>query len=123
MSEQTTLLVLHGPNLNLLGEREPHIYGSATLDDYLAAVAAAASPYGMAGESFQSNHEGDLVDAIEVLAERHIGGAPVVKGDRTVDYGAVVRVMDLLKKAGAPTVGLITDQAAVAPARSKPERR
>ena len=70
MSEQTTLLVLHGPNLNLLGEREPHIYGSATLDDYLAAVAAAAAPYGMAVESFQSNHEGDLVDAIHGARNR-----------------------------------------------------
>jgi 3-dehydroquinate dehydratase-2 len=58
------LLVLHGPNLNLLGQREPHIYGTATLDNYVAAVRAVASASGMEVESFQSNHEGDLVDAI-----------------------------------------------------------
>jgi len=59
-----TILVLHGPNLNLLGQREPEIYGSATLDDYIAAVTTAAAPYGLSVEAFQSNHEGALVDAI-----------------------------------------------------------
>jgi len=58
------LLVLHGPNLNLLGQREPHIYGSATLDDYLATVTAAAEPFGIDVESVQSNHEGVLIDTI-----------------------------------------------------------
>lgn len=64
------LLVIHGPNLNLLGEREPHIYGSSTLDDYVAAVVEAARPYGISVESFQSNHEGDLVDAIHAARGR-----------------------------------------------------
>jgi len=64
------LLVIHGPNLNLLGEREPHIYGSSTLDDYVAAVAEAARPYGLTVESVQSNHEGDLVDAIHAARGR-----------------------------------------------------
>lgn len=64
------LLVIHGPNLNLLGEREPHIYGSSTLDDYVAAVGEAARPYGLTVESVQSNHEGDLVDAIHAARER-----------------------------------------------------
>ena len=58
------IALLHGPNLNLLGQREPHIYGSATLDDYVAAVAAAAAQHGHTVEAFQSNHEGALVDAI-----------------------------------------------------------
>ena len=58
------LLLLHGPNLNLLGQREPEIYGHATLDDYVAAVRAQAAPYGITVEAFQSNHEGELVDAI-----------------------------------------------------------
>lgn len=61
---QPVLLVLHGANLNLLGQREPHIYGTATLDDYVGAVRSAAEPFGMLVEAFQSNHEGDLVDAI-----------------------------------------------------------
>lgn len=59
-----TIALLHGPNLNLLGQREPHIYGTATLDDYVAAVTAAAAEQGHAVEAFQTNHEGALVDAI-----------------------------------------------------------
>lgn len=59
-----TIALLHGPNLNLLGQREPHIYGSATLADYEAAVAEAAARHGHSVRAFQSNHEGALVDAI-----------------------------------------------------------
>ena len=58
------IALLHGPNLNLLGQREPHIYGSATLADYEAAVVAAAAQHGHTVVAFQSSHEGDLVDAI-----------------------------------------------------------
>lgn len=58
------VLLLHGPNLNLLGQREPQVYGSATLDDYVTAVRAAAEARGLAVEALQSNHEGDLVDAV-----------------------------------------------------------
>ena len=59
-----SLLVLHGPNLNLLGEREPEIYGSATLDDCVDAVRQGANGAEATVEAYQSNHEGDLVDAI-----------------------------------------------------------
>ena len=59
------IALLHGPNLNLLGQREPHIYGSATIDDYISAVATVAAVYGHTVESVQSNHEGVLVDAIQ----------------------------------------------------------
>ena len=65
--------LLHGPNLNLLGQREPHIYGTATLDDYVAATAAAASPFGLQIEAFQTNHEGQLVDAIHAARGRSAG--------------------------------------------------
>ena len=58
------LLLLSGPNLNLLGEREPEVYGTATLDDHLAVAAEEASRRGFILEHHQSNHEGDLVDAI-----------------------------------------------------------
>ena len=58
------LLVLNGPNLNLLGTREPAIYGSSTLADVEAAAATAASTRGWTVECVQSNHEGDLIDAI-----------------------------------------------------------
>jgi 3-dehydroquinate dehydratase-2 len=60
-----TILVLSGPNLNLLGEREPAIYGTATLDDLVGDVRAVISAAGHDVEHLQSNHEGDLVDAVQ----------------------------------------------------------
>ena len=63
-----SLLVLHGPNLNLLGTREPEVYGRQTLADIDAALAAQAQAAGVALVSFQSNHEGALVDRIQAAA-------------------------------------------------------
>jgi 3-dehydroquinate dehydratase II len=60
-----TILLLSGPNLNLLGEREPEIYGTDTLDECVADARAAAAKHGHDLEHVQSNHEGDLVDAIQ----------------------------------------------------------
>lgn len=59
------ILVLHGPNLNLLGTREPHIYGSLTLAQIDAHLLALAQAAGAQLQSFQSNHEGALVDRIQ----------------------------------------------------------
>ncbi len=59
------ILVLHGPNLNLLGEREPEIYGRATLDDINACLAARAAAAGHQLEAFQSNAEHELVDRVQ----------------------------------------------------------
>ena len=59
-----TILLLHGPNLNLLGQREPEIYGTATLVDYVSSVRQVVSATGHTLEDFQTNHEGQLVDAI-----------------------------------------------------------
>jgi 3-dehydroquinate dehydratase-2 len=58
------ILVLNGPNLNLLGQREPDVYGTTTLDDVVAAVAEKAGVLGVEIESFQSNEEGELVTRI-----------------------------------------------------------
>lgn len=58
------IALLHGPNLNLLGQREPDVYGTATLDDYVACARDAAAALGHEVEAFQTNHEGALVDAI-----------------------------------------------------------
>lgn len=60
----STILLLSGPNLNLLGEREPEVYGTETLDDHVARARAAAERNGMDLDHVQSNHEGVLVDAI-----------------------------------------------------------
>jgi 3-dehydroquinate dehydratase-2 len=58
------ILVLHGPNLNLLGTREPEVYGSTTLPEVDAQLLAAATAAGSRLESFQSNHEGALIDRV-----------------------------------------------------------
>jgi 3-dehydroquinate dehydratase-2 len=65
VSAKGLVLLISGPNLNLLGEREPEVYGTATLDDHVAAAAAAADERDLGLEHVQSNHEGDLVEAIQ----------------------------------------------------------
>jgi 3-dehydroquinate dehydratase-2 len=66
-----SILVLHGPNLNLLGEREPEVYGTTTLTEYVAAVRRTADAAGATVEDYQSNHEGDLVDAVHRARSEH----------------------------------------------------
>ena len=62
------ILVIHGPNLNLLGTREPEIYGTRTLDDLDALIAGHAGKRGVEVETFQSNHEGEIIDRIHAAA-------------------------------------------------------
>jgi 3-dehydroquinate dehydratase-2 len=66
------VLVLHGPNLNLLGTREPQTYGSTTLADIDAALAARAAEAGIGLATFQSNHEGALVDRIQAARDEGV---------------------------------------------------
>ncbi len=70
MSERPLVLLLSGPNLNLLGQREPAVYGTATLADHVATATAAADAAGLALEHLQSNHEGELVEAIHAARGR-----------------------------------------------------
>lgn len=63
------ILVLNGPNLNLLGTREPQVYGTATLADVEKLAAEAATAHGWTAECVQSNHEGALIDAVHAARE------------------------------------------------------
>lgn len=63
--EVSSVLVLHGPNLNLLGTREPEVYGRTTLADIHSAMETRARLAGVRLESFQSNHEGELIDRVQ----------------------------------------------------------
>lgn len=63
------ILLVNGPNLNLLGTREPEIYGTATLDDVVALTTRAAAAEGFEVRAVQSNHEGVLIDAIHAARE------------------------------------------------------
>ena len=65
MTEQKKIMVVHGPNLNMLGKREPGVYGTATLDDVNGMLEEQASELGLVVEAFQSNHEGEMVDKIQ----------------------------------------------------------
>ena len=66
------VLVLHGPNLNLLGSREPDIYGRTTLASIHTAMEARARSFGLRLESFQSNHEGELIDRVQSAREQGV---------------------------------------------------
>lgn len=68
-----SVLVLHGPNLNLLGQREPGIYGSVTLDEINHLLEAEAQKLQAKVSTVQSNHEGMLVDAIHAATREHQG--------------------------------------------------
>lgn len=67
------ILVLHGPNLNLLGKREPGIYGSQTLEDINLMLARQAESLAASLDCYQSNHEGALIDRIQQALGRHQG--------------------------------------------------
>ncbi|WP_027359495.1 type II 3-dehydroquinate dehydratase [Desulforegula conservatrix] len=67
------ILVIHGPNLNMLGKREPGIYGSTTLDDINSELVKKASLKDIAIDTFQSNHEGAIVDRIQDAYKKFSG--------------------------------------------------
>ncbi|MCY3850235.1 MAG: 3-dehydroquinate dehydratase [Acidimicrobiaceae bacterium] len=66
----SVVLLLSGPNLNLLGTREPGVYGTETLEDHVATATAAAAVHDLEIEHFQSNHEGELIEEIQGAGDR-----------------------------------------------------
>ena len=68
-----SILLLMGPNLNMLGEREPEIYGSATMQDHIEDAEKVANEFGYELVHFQSNNEGDLVNQIHKARGKHTG--------------------------------------------------
>jgi 3-dehydroquinate dehydratase-2 len=68
-----SILVLHGPNLNLLGQREPDVYGVRTLGDIESALTELGKTLGCEIAAFQSNHEGELIDALHQAQVQHDG--------------------------------------------------
>lgn len=94
------ILVLNGPNLNLLGLREPEIYGKATYSDLLLLIRSEAKALGVSVEFFQSNHEGALVDAIQA-AYGKADGIVINPGAYT---HTSVALLDAVKAVGIPTV-------------------
>jgi 3-dehydroquinate dehydratase-2 len=96
------VLLLHGPNLNLLGDREPAIYGTATLDDHVDAARTVAKELGLELEHLQSNHEGVLVDAIH--AARGRAAAIIINPGAFTHYAWAIH--DALAAFGGPIVEL-----------------
>lgn len=77
------ILVLNGPNLNLLGTREPHLYGSETLDDVLRRLVTAGRARGATVDTFQSNHEGALIDRVHAAKKQQVNGIMINPGGLT----------------------------------------
>ncbi|HKL01464.1 MAG TPA: type II 3-dehydroquinate dehydratase [Desulfotignum sp.] len=77
------IAVINGPNLNLLGKREPGVYGSRTLEQINRELTAAAEPLGLSLVFFQSNHEGALVDRIHQMVDQPPAGVIINPGGLT----------------------------------------
>lgn len=95
------ILVLHGPNLNLLGTREPEIYGSQTLADINRELTVLADDLGVSLVTFQSNHEGALIDRIHAAAAEGISGLLINPGAFT---HTSIALRDALAGVGLPAV-------------------
>ena len=99
------ILVLNGPNLNLLGTREPEVYGHATLADVEALCAAAAAERGAEVECRQSNHEGVLIDWVQAAGLAHRNGqlAGIVFNPGAYTHTSVA-LHDAIKGSGVPVI-------------------
>jgi 3-dehydroquinate dehydratase-2 len=95
------IFVLNGPNLNLLGTRKTEVYGTSSLRDILRMLKKHARERGVKIKSYQSNHEGRLIDRVQSLAKRGYTGLIINPGAYT-HYSYALR--DAIEAAGIPTV-------------------
>ncbi|WP_370681782.1 type II 3-dehydroquinate dehydratase [Comamonas sp. GB3 AK4-5] len=103
----STIFVLNGPNLNLLGTREPAVYGSDTLADVQALCEQACARHGLALRFHQSNHEGQLIDWIHEAGRLHAQGQLVGLVFNAGAYTHTsVALMDAVKGTGVPLLEL-----------------
>lgn len=93
-------LIINGPNLNLLGTREPGIYGNLTLADIEAKLRARAAELKVGVEFFQSNHEGDLVDRIGQAAGKF---AAIIINPGAYTHTSIA-IQDAVRATGVPTI-------------------
>ena len=94
------ILVINGPNINMLGIREPAIYGKSTFADLLALLEQTALAEGITIDQFQSNHEGALVDTIQAAYGKYDG---IVINPAAYTHTSVA-ILDALKAVGIPAV-------------------
>ena len=94
------IMIINGPNLNLLGVREPEIYGRETYADLLDKIRSHAKSLGVEVEFYQSNHEGDLVDCIQSTYRRCDG---IVINPVAYTHTSIA-LLDAVKSVGVPTV-------------------
>ena len=100
IADMTTILVLHGPNLNMLGRRDPAHYGTQTLDDINDRIAQAAGAAGVIAHCFQSNHEGALIDYLQQRRGEFDG--VVINAGALTHYGLSLK--DALTDAAVPVI-------------------
>lgn len=95
------ILILNGPNINILGIREPDIYGRQTYDDLVKLIKSRADELNVETEFYQSNHEGDLVDAIQ---NAYFTGVDGIVFNPAAYTHTSVAIADAVKGVGIPTV-------------------
>lgn len=94
------VLVINGPNINMLGIREPDVYGNQTFSDLLALLQATARELAIEVDQFQSNHEGDIVDQIQAAYGNYDG---IVINPAAYTHTSIA-ILDALKAVGIPAV-------------------
>jgi 3-dehydroquinate dehydratase-2 len=100
------ILIIHGPNLNLLGKREPEIYGTRTLDDLETLLTDHAEDRGVALDFFQSNHEGEIIDRIQAAGNEAdtLQQADAIVINPAAYTHTSLAIADAIKGAGVPAI-------------------